>query len=455
MQTSSVPSRVAILGGGFAGSMVAFHLLRLAPDCHVSVIEPRIELGLGAAYSAARDCHILNVQAERMGADPADPHEFHRWLLESNLATDPNSFQPRRRYAEYLGSKLRETISKSGPRLSHVRQHAVEVTKAGNSYKVVLSNGATLSVEAIVIALGNQAPELPPPLEPLKSDSSVVTNPWVGDGLEKSRGKRHVTVIGTGLTAVDVVLELLDRKYAGEILLLSRRGLLPRPHALKATLPPGFETKSSNLRGLVRELRLASESGPWPPLLDSLRGRTQTLWQSFAPKERESFLRHLRPYWEVHRHRIPEETHRILEGLLANGRLTIEAGRISSGKRNGDRIELEWTQRRTGGNRKVQTDLLINCAGPSPVVGTSAPPVVRSLCEQGLARPDSHDLGLAVEQNHRLIHKDGSVAPDAWAIGAVAKGILWETTAVRELRDQALRVATDISQVWLQARIAA
>jgi uncharacterized NAD(P)/FAD-binding protein YdhS len=59
---------------------------------------------------------------------------------------------------------------------------------------------------------------------------------------------------------------------------------------------------------LLRTLRLEikhceAAGGDWRSVIDGLRPQVQALWQALPLQEKRRFLRHLRPYWEVHRHR--------------------------------------------------------------------------------------------------------------------------------------------------------
>ena len=55
-----------------------------------------------------------------------------------------------------------------------------------------------------------------------------------------------------------------------------------------------------------------------------------SLWQSLDRDEQRRFLRHARPWWDVHRHRIAPEVAATVTRLVAEGRLTVMAGRIVS-----------------------------------------------------------------------------------------------------------------------------
>ena len=52
-----------------------------------------------------------------------------------------------------------------------------------------------------------------------------------------------------------------------------------------------------------RHIRSLAANGNWRQVIDSLRPITPALWRRLETNERERFMRHLRPFWEVHRHR--------------------------------------------------------------------------------------------------------------------------------------------------------
>src|SRR5690606_17647623 len=97
---------------------------------------------------------------------------------------------------------------------------------------------------------------------------------------------------------------------------LSRRGLLPRAHAPVATPPlPLRLPRDRSLRQLLRAFR-AQAGGDWRAAIDGLRPHTSALWQGLTVEDRRRFLRHLRPWWEVHRHRLPPELDGRMRDLL-------------------------------------------------------------------------------------------------------------------------------------------
>ena len=61
---------IAVIGGGFAGMMTAYHLLDLGDDqLEVILFEPSDVLG-GLAYTTTDPFHLLNVPAGKMSALP-------------------------------------------------------------------------------------------------------------------------------------------------------------------------------------------------------------------------------------------------------------------------------------------------------------------------------------------------------------------------------------------------
>src|SRR5438445_5938931 len=74
--TMTTPRRgpqVAIIGAGFTGSLLAVHLLDLAPDATVLLFDGSGQFGRGLAYATANADHLLNVRTANMSALPDKP----------------------------------------------------------------------------------------------------------------------------------------------------------------------------------------------------------------------------------------------------------------------------------------------------------------------------------------------------------------------------------------------
>ena len=62
------------------------------------------------------------------------------------------------------------------------------------------------------------------------------------------------------------------------------------------------------MRAMREETNAARTQGlEWRSVVDSLRPRTGSIWSSWPDRERRRFMRHARPYWEIHRHRMAPE----------------------------------------------------------------------------------------------------------------------------------------------------
>ena len=105
-----------------------------------------------------------------------------------------------------------------------------------------------------------------------------------------------VLLIGTGPTAVDAVITLLDQGHAGLIYAVSRRGLLPRPHGPNVAVPIELPLHAG-LAELTRFVRHKADAsaGNWRGVIDAVFPFLQDIWRSLSLAERQQLLRHLRP----------------------------------------------------------------------------------------------------------------------------------------------------------------
>jgi uncharacterized NAD(P)/FAD-binding protein YdhS len=436
---------IAIIGGGFTGTTLAAHLLRRA-DASISVvlIERGASLGRGVAYATQCVGHLLNVPVENMSAFADDPLHFLRWAhCNFDDGVRPFDFLPRRVYGEYVESVLREEIRLHPGLFEWKHDEACSITRINNTAEILLRSGEVIGADRVVLAIGNFPPSDPQLPGKGHRCRRYIADAWAEDALENLGNVRCILLVGSGLTSVDVAVALRARQFKGAIHILSRHGLLPKGHKMPASRTPirgvaSFPRTTLELMRAVRtHIQAAEMQGrDWRSVIDSLRPVAQQIWLSLPRKEQRRFLRHVRPYWEAHRHRLAPEIDALLASQMSSGQIQIHGGRITAYHENADGVEITYRDRKSGKLESLLVDRVFNCTGPEVDCRKVDDPFLKNLLRQKLARPDSLFLGLEVSDEGALIDGDGRVSDFLYAVGPLRKGSLWETTAVPEIRDQ-------------------
>jgi uncharacterized NAD(P)/FAD-binding protein YdhS len=440
--------RIAIVGGGYSGAMLSVELLRRAPGiASIVLIERGSATGLGAAYGTTFHGHLLNVRAKNMSAYADMPGHFVSWAQRTyNSSVKPDDFLPRRVYGLYIAAQLSEATRFRDEEFCRIQDEAVSLTQAHGRVEIGLAGGRTVIADKVVLALGNF-----PPANlrlPGKTPSSAyfISNPWSSTALASVQQHEKVLLVGSGLTSVDVTLELRARGVEGIIHILSRRGLLPERHAPVGVVPCQMRNFPRTARGLLRMTRLlvrAAENrgSDWREVIDSLRPVTHQIWRSMPIREQRRFLRHLRTYWDVHRHRIAECIADQLATQLGDGRIQLHAGRIVEYREFDGGVEISYRDRHAGSLKSLRVHRVINCTGPDGDFRRVNSPFLAGLLKKGLVRPDEHFLGLDVADDGAVIDSRGKASDSIYAVGPLRKGKLWESVAVPELRVQTAELA--------------
>lgn len=447
-----------IIGGGFSGTALAIHLIRRAVrPLSVTLVEARERLGRGVAYGTNVDEHVLNTRPGAMSLFSDSPERFASWLERCGIQAADPEFVPRSVYGDYLEDSLIEAVNAVGESRVAFRAHtevsAVSVARRFGTFEVVQDDGTTLSADTVVLATGNPGPADPPALRSIADSPRYVRNAWDQGRIEDVWPTDRVLTLGTGLTMVDVVMSLHRQGHIGTVQAMSRRGLLPRAHAtVESGLPPevrgtlraaAFSDSVSEIVRIVRRsVRQAAEQGVgWQAVFDALRPLTADLWKALHDEERARFLRHVRPFWEVHRHRLAPGAARTIAGLQRAGRLIISAGRVSRALATDKAIFVDCVLRGMDRTRHERFDWIINCTSPSFHLHESD--LHGQLIADGLLMPDPLGLGYATAGNGAAIGVDGRVE-GLYLLGPACRARLWEQTAVPELRKQAEQLATEI-----------
>ena len=455
------PPTIAIIGAGFSGTLLALHLLRRCPgSVRIHLIERRPRFGRGLAYSTANLSHVLNVPTSRMSAFHDRPDDFLDWLRADGQASasmvTPNCFVARKVFGDYVRHHLKEEFRRAegrGGRLLLTRGEVLNLQVKRGGVTIEIERGRRAEADIAVLAIGNFPPEPPPIADRSFYDSDRYhPDPWAPDALSGLDPTDPVLLIGTGLTMVDTAITLLDRGHTGKIHALSRRGLLPRRHAPTSVPAASLIERPlpTTAAGLTRALReeiaeLVFQSGDWRSVIDGLRPTTQDLWHMMPAAERARFVRHLRPWWDVHRHRIAPEIADRIDRAVDSGQLVYGATRVRDMRAAGDGVIVTHRPRRATADEHLAVKRVVNCSGPACDYGRIADPLIRNLLDRGDIRPDPLRLGLDVSTLCALRNRRGEIWQRLYAIGPVTRPAFWEVTSVPDIRRQCETLAAYLS----------
>lgn len=443
---------VLIVGGGFSGTILAVQLLRQSSRLSIGVVDRGSLPGRGLAYCSPYRFHLLNVPAGEMSALPDDPDSFLRWArIHFDAATKERSFLPRSVYGCYLEDLLDNALADNGPecfrwvkgQVRFLRSH-----RAGLSVETEM--GLELLSRTVVLATGKFWPaDLP--VKGLDAPNAAFHPYPSSPGVLKGLGHlSSILLLGSGLKSLDLIMAMKSKGFRGTIHVLSVKGLFPQ--ARRQVRPCerwiGFWNRNSprTVRGLMRlvrsQIRLAAEEGvDWRSVIDSLRPVTQEIWRTLPLQERRRFLRHVRVYWDVHRHRVAPEIADLFADMCSEGQVRLHSGVLISYSGLSQGAEVAFRDRKTQTERVLKVDRVINCTDPDADCSHTTTSLVSNLFAQGLARPNPLFLGLDAGSNGSLINHEGDASSTLYAIGPPLKGTLWETTSVREIRQQAFELA--------------
>lgn len=424
--------KVAIIGGGFSGAMLA---ARLAEEGFSSALIDRTgEFGPGVAYSTLFDRHLLNVRSNRMSAIEGRPDDFVGWLETHHPRhAEAEGFAPRRLYGLYLKDRLATAEAAHPGLIARAAGEAVAVEGA----TVRLADGRIVEAAAVVLTTGNPAPDTAGPSD---GAGRIIGDPWAPAALDRIGSDDDVVIIGTGLTMVDMVLWLQAQGWRGRAVALSRRGLKPRAHGVghDTPVPPSAALTTGRLASRLAEARRQAEAHGWRGVMEGLRPLTAELWAGADVATRGRFLRHLRPWWDVHRHRLAPAIALTVEAMETAGRLEIVAGRLGRIEQSAEGVTVAWRPRDGERRGPLRGAWLIDCSGPGH--DPAADPLIGPLIASGRARLEALGLGLELDAEGRVIRADGEADPALFVLGPPARAAFWETTAVPDIRKRIERL---------------
>ncbi|WP_024275209.1 FAD/NAD(P)-binding protein [Hyphomicrobium sp. 802] len=442
---------VLILGGGASGTLLAIQILRTNTNTTITLIERTASPGKGIAYGSVDPIHLLNVRASNMSAYPDMPDHFVHWLDKNSqdaraIGGENFRFASRLAFGNYLSSEL-QRLSATAQRCTNIQGEAVALSRSASGIVVTLDNYRRVKGDVAVIATGYEAPTI----SGLPGDLI----PWLSVDGASLKKVESILLLGTGLSTVDQVQSLIAAGYQGKIYAISRRGLLPHAHRpvepaaiADADVPYGRRLSKIFHWFRTRSEQAAKTGSDWRAVLDGLRPYVQKIWQSLSLEDKARFVRHARPWWDVRRHRMAPKVAAAIDDLIARGRLIIIPAKIISvtpqDNENGS-FKVFFRRRGTHAVEAIEVEGITDCTGFSVDVSRIKNPLIRSLLDQGLARPDRLGLGFDVDGAAALIDLRGDAASDIFALGPLTRGAFWEITGIPDIREQCAQLAARLT----------
>lgn len=434
--------QVVIIGGGLSGTLCALNLVQTATDnISITIIEKdTTRLHKGVAYANPPDTHILNVAASGMSIYPDEPEHFTQWLQINYPASGYTaySFASRKLYGEYVAESYNKAISRMGHQPVVVLAEVSTIATQSGMYIITTSCGKTLEATHIILCTGNNPTRsIEKQFPTISTHHGYIPNLWKPGVLQNIGTEETLLIVGTRLTMADQLLSLQQHGHKGKTYINSRRGLLPLPHAdapaykLKFKDVHDVSCINNCLQWIKEEIAEAEkEGGSWHSVVNALRDLTPGIWQGLTEESKKRFLRHLRPFWDIHRHRLPAASLAVIDGLIAKGAVVKIPGRIKQVAASADNFIVTISRGNT--QHELVVNRILDCSGTASL--PEYDPLLQQLCQNNMAQTDPTGTGIVLN----------NTATNIYLAGPVAKANYWECMAVREIRMHARDIAMQI-----------
>ena len=435
--------KVASVGFGFCGIMVFGNILRKISEqksqikIKFIIFEKNGADAIGAGFSDFNDNYILNVAVKKMSPFENQPNDFLDFLQENfpdiYEKNGADGYVPRNIYGQYL-KKLRDDFFQLADDLKinyeFIEQQVIDIEEG---FKIITALDIIEADEVVISSSFVQSQ-----LNYCDNDEKLISPLWSKNSKNfhqknNFNGDDKICIIGTGLSAIDVLVGLNAKNFSGKIYAISRRGNFPKSHFFQQNL----EIKQDlidliniddaklgilNISLKFRKYLRKNKEYDLRNLIDSIRGKTKALWHNLDEKNKRNFLKKILPYWNIFRHRVPNSSLEIVSEMIKNNRLEIVKSSAKSISKKGDKFIINTHK------QILECDYVVNCLGFDYDIKNY--PLIEAMTRKNLLQKDL----ILVKSNHPKIH----------LVGGLNIGRDFEITAVPDIKIDASLVAQKI-----------
>lgn len=481
-------TKLLIVGGGPAAISICLQVVdeyqrqHLGGPLEIIVFEKGAKIGPGLPYSKSDDCYILNLPKDMMEPVYGKPGNFTKWLKSRPGAPQDTEFPPRHYFGEYLhflSKKIQVEATKIGISIKYnTNCEVLNVEYNKGTVKVFTDQGDTVG-DYLVFCTGHMSSSTYPNFI---GKNGYFDNPWEEKLYEKLNPESEITIIGTRLTAIDIVLKLFTSGHRGKISMVSRSGMLPTvlskdipPYTLKHLTLANFdlmtqcglrplsledlaalsfaeineaEGRSVLPNNIVRSYKEQSpecwlldqiaqaELGPkpWQQVLFATYPIVPNIWAMLSLQDKKKFILHHKSTFLTYLASFPLENAYKLKEHIASRQLNILGGVTEIVESNKREFVIHFKDRDS-----LTSKILINGTGAGYI--PTMDPFYKRMIDSGLL--EEHEAG-GIKVDHRtlqVISPGIGNHPKIFAVGEITWGACLATTDMSRVAIQSGRVA--------------
>jgi uncharacterized NAD(P)/FAD-binding protein YdhS len=437
-----------IIGGSFSGILTAIYLAHERTDIHkrksICIIDKKpffVKSGMYSEY----DYHVLNVPACKMSIYSKEPNDFVLWCSQKFNISDPYFFSPRKYYHQYIEDRFQQVMSSCNMHCDLICDEVLDVRTQGENFSVITTkNIEGFSANSAVIANGSIIKRNI--FNNLKESSyHNIFNAWDFGRYTNLLKKQKISIIGSGLTMVDAVLHLDAIGFDGVVNIVKGNSCFPFAHDLDGLKKPAslcWYEDGINLRKIVSLVHneLRKKTVTWQQVIDSIRKDHLKIWTNFSSADKRRFFRHINKFWGPARHRISEEVCKKFNKILLEGKYVIKddfAKNIECCHDGNYKIKF-------ANNKFIYTDAVINCTGLEYNICLNKSSVLQNMMKSGTICANSIGIGVSAARTGAIINANGEQTEGLYTLGTNLIGVLGESIAIPEIREQARYIALEI-----------
>lgn len=411
--------KIAIIGAGIAGINVLRYYCenKKNESIELLIFDREDHAGRGLPFMEDDQALLLNQRQNRMSLD-GKFDGYINWLKDNDPVSVDREFTSRAQFGQYALDVFNKYIKKEN--VKFYNELVEDIEKEDNKFKIKTKENFYL-VDGVHLCIGQL------PLKDyygLKNSKNFIETPYpLIDKKDRLLNTQRLGIIGSGLSAVDIIVFLYKYNYKGIIKTISRNGLFPLVRGKKAQVKtpnldieiakekPSLEAiieaikkdalnykisfnmfkellSMSVYEGFKFQLDHLEELGILQEIILKNKYKYPDVWEKLSMSDRLEFMKNYKTLYLIWQSPMPKENTLKIMDLLEKDKLRIYS----------DIKDIKFYEQFiiTTKEKSLKADIIINATGPSMNLGKLAyendtSRLIRKLYEDRLV--DNEELG--------------------------------------------------------------